>query len=317
MNMMIFRRPKLMIGHELILFGPGGPTIAVRNSTLQSGATHAHCSVEIMTNGRPHEVPYARLERLGPYSNWLQMHEIGMAMTYQKPDGQWFKEYHQIASKVRSSGKKCARLGYEFAMIITTLLSQVEWFDPPDFLEGVVEAVGNLYRPRIKEMVLDRLQHTITVRNLVTIRQVESPVRVPDEEISLALTGPPAHLRLRTAAGLAAQESHRKLCDFCHFNFKDGAGIATSRCHPSELPDRCSNCYVMGRPCTWNDFATITPAGEEVVYGRPTLNKTVYPIESPGFEEFGAGGESDDEERPDEVKSLSDNESESEDNEED
>jgi len=77
-NMTISRRPKLKICHKMVISGHNAPKISARNSAMNSSATDADCSIEIMTHGQPHAVPVARLEKLGPYSR-NQMHEIAMA----------------------------------------------------------------------------------------------------------------------------------------------------------------------------------------------------------------------------------------------
>ena len=289
--MTVFRRPKLKISHKMVMLGHNAPKISARNSAMNSSATDAYCSIEIMTNGQPHEVPFARLEKLGPYSNWNQMHEMGVAITYQTANGQWVKEYHQVQRDVRAKGKASARLGYEHAMVIFTLMMQVEWINPPDFLKAVEQAVDDTYRPRIKEMVFDRFKRTVTVRDLHTIDQMQSPTIVPQQELFQKLTGPPANLHLMGAA------EGRTRCDFCRLNSADGARSAFSKCKESDLSDRCQNCKVLNRPCTLTPKDAMSLAGQDMCYGRPPLNTTVYAIESPAFEVFGGEDGSDDEDQ--------------------
>jgi len=77
--MTVFRRPKLKISSQMVMSDPNASKISARNTAVNSSATHAHCSIEIMTSGQPHAVPYGRVEKPGPYSKWNQMHETAMA----------------------------------------------------------------------------------------------------------------------------------------------------------------------------------------------------------------------------------------------
>lgn len=168
---------------------------------------------------------------------------------------------------------------------------QVEWINPPDFLKAIDQAVEDTYRPRIKEMVLDRFKRTVTICDISTIRKMQSPTMVPQQELSQKLTGPPANLRLRGAA-----EGHKQ-CDFCRLNKNDGASKVFPMCEGSDLSGHCQNCRVLNRPCTLTVGNAMTRAGVEMCYGRSPLNRTAYAIESPGFEIFGGEDGSDDEEQ--------------------
>ena len=64
------------------------------------------------------------------------------------------------------------------------------------------------------------------------------------------------------------------------------------------MPDRCTACKILGRACTTTLLTNISPAGQDICYGRPSLNKRLYAIDSPNFEVFGA--EESDEEGKDE-----------------
>lgn len=276
--MTIFRRPKLSIRgqHDLKILGQAAPSMEAHSAALNSTAGYAHCSVEIMDHGMPHEVPYARLEKVGPYSNWLNMHELSLATTYQRSDGQWIKEYQQLEKKVKIEGKTAARQGYEYAMVIYSLLKQIEWIDPPDFLKGVMNVLDNSYRPRIKELVFDRFKRTITVRNLNTIHKMQCPTIVSLQENSQRLTGPPASLHLRQPGG--------GRCDYC---YAARAGGKYVHCVDSDIPNQCHNCKVLQRPCTKTPAKQRTPAGIAMCYGRPPINGISYPIDPPAFQEFG------------------------------
>lgn len=237
-----------------------------------------------MTNDQPHEVPFARLEKLGPYSNWEQMHQLAAAVVYQ-----------QVQKKARSTTKHCARVGYEAAMEMYSQMMQIEWVDKPDFLQGV----GNHIRPRIKELVYDRFARTITVRNISTLQYLPSPTVVPQYKLTAALTGPPASLWLGTSAAVVrtcAQDSNRHNCDFCYLNIEDGANNHYFRCEASDMPDRCQNCRAIGRPCTMTPLSNISPVAADICYGRPAMHNIAYAIEPPDFEDYG-GGESDNEDQ--------------------
>ena len=252
-----------------------------------------HLSVEIMTNGQPHEVPYARLERLGPYSNWLDMHQLAVALTFQTLEGEWRKTYLQ--QQVFHPGKHAARLGYEVAMEIYTTLMQIFWIDPPDFLKGINDST----KPRIKEVGQDHFRRVVTVRDLFVMTRTPSPTMRSQQELAQALTGPPANLRL-SATRPPGENPQRKKCDFCILSPPGGY----NRCELSDMPDRCKSCKELERPCTFTLKARITPAAAKICYGRPALNSTIYSIESPEFVEFKAGGDSDteDEEEDEDVE---------------
>lgn len=82
-------------------------------------------------------------------------------------------------------------------MVNFTLMMHIEWINAPDSWKAAEQAVNDTYRPRIKEMVLDRFQRTVTVRGLSAIHQTQSSTIVPQQEFSQKSARPSTKIHLR------------------------------------------------------------------------------------------------------------------------
>ena len=207
------------MSHDLYPFG-SLHSFSQWKEVQAAGAKHAHSSVEIVTNDKAHEVPFARLEKLGPYSDWAAMHQLAVTSTYEKPNGQWEKVCQQMNNLMFAAGKHCARQGCVVAMEMYTQLMQIDWLYRPEFLHDI----GTSRRPRIKKMIYDRFRRTITVRNLSTLQQRPNPTLILGHVMTQAFAA--ANLRLKTSnipMGSSAQDSNVRNCDYCYFRIQHGA----------------------------------------------------------------------------------------------
>ncbi|KAG7008896.1 hypothetical protein G7Y79_00004g014800 [Physcia stellaris] len=206
-NMLIFRRPIMKIVNDFLPFSGQMFSFLAPTQVRKLDVTHAYFSVEVMTNNQPHPSPYARLESVGPYSNWLKTHELGMAIQYQRPDnGTWEKVYYQMRQNFNKSTEHCARVGYEKAMMVYTQVMQIEWINPPAFMNTIVTAQAL----RIKELSFDVLNRVITVQNSPMSKPKPSPTLRSRADITAEL----AAAGLRIANSFPSREEPRRYrCD--------------------------------------------------------------------------------------------------------
>lgn len=223
---------------------------------------------------------------------------MACSLQYQKTDGQWEKAYYQMRQNLRQPTEHCARVGYERAMMIYSMVMQIEYINRPAWMNEIVSASSL----RIKEVSFDPLTRVIAVRNLNVIQARQCPTLRSKDAIREELLA----AGLRIANSFPANEEKRRFrCDLCVLNHHTNTYVPEctpnlSQPDPVDGSTDCQDCQVLNRPCTRTFAPKLVGAAADAALGRPPLSNGSFPI--PPLELLRFGG--DDDESDDEVDEL-------------
>ena len=201
---------------------------------------------EVRIDGEPHPVPYARVARTGPWSDWHLANTLGVRIEFQRQSGEWCAMWLQLSKAhiIINTDIPGSETGYEKAMTVLRTLRHETIRNPYGF-----EHLP-LVHPRIRDLRLEFLTQKLVTEDQSPFQEstVNAPRRRSLDEIG----------RDYKAAGLQQVNEwvgqaksfgghSRGTCDRCYL------AQGKAKCKRFKDTLQCEHCYVHGRPCSWTD----------------------------------------------------------------